>query len=74
MGIMARHLAGRFVVTSDRTAGDLPSRSAPKRQASDGYLVWTGDQWSTIMADAKTFMTMDIADQYVKATCTKLMA
>jgi len=58
---MARKMGEQFVITSDRIAGDLPSKVAPKKHASPVYQVWTGDNWSTIMTNAKTFTTMDIA-------------
>lgn len=63
MGVMIRNQGLLFVITSDRVAGDLPTRSAPKRRAVEVYRVWTGDKWSTVMSDAKTFKTEDEADE-----------
>lgn len=73
MGVMIRNQGDQFVITSDRVAGDLPSRSAPKRRAVEVYQVWTGDKWSTVPTDAKTFTSEDEADEYVKANSSRIM-
>ena len=73
MGVNTRSQGELFVVTSDRVANDLPSKSAPKRTTPEVFRVWIGDLWSTEMTDAKTFRTMDEADQYVKSNSRLLM-
>lgn len=74
MGIMARKAGEQFILTSDRIAGDLPKKAAPRRQLVEVYQVWTGDKWSTTLADAKTFTTIDVADEYIRANYTRVMA
>lgn len=73
MGVMIRNQGQLFVITSDRVAGDLPSRSAPKRRAVEVYQVWTGDKWSAVMSDAKTFKSEEEADEYVKDNSSRIM-
>jgi len=73
MGVKTRKLGQHYIISSDRVAGDLPSKSAPKRQSTEVYQVWTGDRWSNDMTDAKTFQTMDEADEYVRANSNRVM-
>jgi hypothetical protein len=73
MGVMIRSQDNLFLITSDRVAGDLPSKSAPKRRAVEVYQVWTGDKWSTNASEAKTFNTEDEADEYVKKNSHRIM-
>lgn len=73
MGVMVRNQGEQFVITSDRVAGDLPSKSAPKRRATEVYQVWTGDHWSAVASEAKTFDSMDEADEYVKLHSKQVM-
>lgn len=73
MGVLIRNQGDLFVITSDRVAGDLPSRSAPKRRAVEVYQVWTGDKWSAAVSEAKTFKTETEADEYVKANSSRIM-
>jgi hypothetical protein len=72
MGIMARKLGTDYVISSDRSLTDAPVNRAPKRRASGSYEVWTGEIWSTVMTEAKTFGTLDDADEYVRANFKKV--
>jgi hypothetical protein len=72
MGVMARKRDERFVITSDRDPDGAANKRAP-RNPSDSYLVWTGDSWSSVMADAETFDTMDAADDYMRANYERVM-
>ena len=71
MGVMARKQDELFIITSDRISGDLPSKRAPRM--SENLQVWTGDRWSSDMADAKTFTTLDEADEYVRTNYAQVM-
>ncbi len=73
MGVMTREQNERFVITSDRTSGDSPSKVAPKRHLDGVFRVWTGGQWSTIAADAITFEASEDADDYIKENSIRLM-
>ena len=72
MGVMTRDRGDLFVITSDRNPGDTPNKRAPKN-LSNTYLVWTGNSWSTVMADAMTFRTMEAADEYIQANSDRVM-
>ena len=72
MGVMTRDRGEVFVVTSDRNPDEPPSKRAAKKM-SNTYLVWTGDGWSADMADAKTFETVDAADEYIRANSDRVM-
>ena len=73
MGVMAREQGELFVITSDRTGGDSPSKVAPKQRKDGVYRVWTGDEWSTITTDAITFEAIEEADEYIKENSGRLM-
>ncbi len=73
MGVMAREQGELFVITSDRTVGDSPSKTAPKKQNAEFYKVWTGVKWSTITADAKTFEAIEQADEYIRENSSRVM-
>lgn len=73
MGVMAREQDEFYVITSDRTFGDSPSKVAPKRQYDGVYRVWTGDQWSKVETDAITFEAIEAADDYIKENSGRLM-
>ena len=66
MGILTRKQGDAYVISSDRNSADAPAKHAPKRQ-SNIYEVWTGRLWSVAMTDAKTFESLDSADEYVRA-------
>jgi hypothetical protein len=72
MGIMTRKQGSEYVITSDRGSDDSPTNRAPKRAMPDAYEVWTGTAWSTSMPEAKTFATLDAADEYVRANYSKV--
>ncbi len=72
MGVMPRKSGEKFVITSDRAAGELPSVRIAKR-AADDYQVWTGDGWSATKADAATFSAIDGADEYIRANFIRVM-
>ena len=67
MGIMTRQRGTEYVIASDRSTGEARTNRPPKGKPAESYEVWTGDIWSTQMADAKTFTTLDTADEYVRA-------
>jgi hypothetical protein len=72
MGVMARDQGEVFVVTSDRILGETKNARAAKKMSST-YIVWTGDSWSSVMIDAKTFETMEAADEYIRANADRVM-
>jgi hypothetical protein len=72
MGVMARKQDERFVITSDRTPDGATNKRAP-RNLSDTYLVWTGDSWSSVMSDAETFDTLEVAEDYIRANSERVM-
>jgi hypothetical protein len=72
MGVMTRDQGGGFVVTSDRSSDGIANKRAPKNLSST-YLVWTGNSWSTVMTDAKTFETEEAADDYIRANSDRVM-
>ena len=72
MGVMARKRDEVFVITSDRTSVDSAAKAAPKR-SSDSDFVWTDKGWSSVMADAMTFRTLDAADEYIRANYARVM-
>ena len=73
MGVMTRKAGEEFIITSDRMAGELPTSHAPKKRVSEAYQVWTGDDWSMTMTDAKTFAAIDVADDYIRANYALVM-
>jgi hypothetical protein len=72
MGVMTRDRGDVFVITSDRTLGEAKSTRAAKK-LSPTYLVWTGDGWSSVMIEAKTFQTEEEADEYIRANAGRVM-
>ena len=72
MGVMARDQGEVFVVTSDRILGETKNTRAAKKMSST-YLVWTGDSWSSVMTDAKTFETHEAADNYIRVNSDRVM-
>jgi hypothetical protein len=72
MGIMTRKLGMEYVIGSDRSVSDAPVNRAPKSRPSGSYEVWTGEIWSPVMTEAKTFGTLDDADEYVRANYKKV--
>ena len=73
MGVMAREQGEFYVITSDRTLGDSPSKTAPKKPNDEVYQVWTGDKWSTITTDAITFEAIEEADEYIRKNSGQIM-
>ncbi len=73
MGVMAREQGELYVITSDRTLGDSPSKTAPKTPNDRVYQVWTGAKWSTITTDAKTFVAIEEADEYIRENSGQIM-
>jgi len=67
MGILTLEQGGKYVISSDRLVTDAPVNRPPKGRPLGDYHVWTGDRWSSLKSDAKTFETMKAADEYVKA-------
>jgi hypothetical protein len=72
MGVMTRDRGEVFVITSDRSPDETQNKRAPKKMSST-YLVWTGDRWSAVMTDAKTFETLEAADEYIRANSGRVM-
>ena len=52
--------------------GEAPSTRVAKKMSS-AYLVWTGENWSSVMAEAKTFETAEAADEYIRANSERVM-
>ena len=73
MGVMAREQGEFYVITSDRTLGDSPSKTAPKKPNDGIYQVWTGDEWSTDTSDAITFEAIEEADEYIRKNAGQVM-
>ena len=72
MGVMIRDRGEVFVITSDRSADETQNKRAARRMSST-YLVWTGDSWSSVTTDAKTFETEEAADEYIRANSDRVM-
>lgn len=72
MGILARERDGAFVIASDRRTGEARTKKPPKGKPSESYEVWTGDAWSARMGDAKSFETLDLADEYIRANYSQV--
>ena len=72
MGVMTRDQGGGFVVTSDQILGEPKDRRVAKKKSST-YVVWTGDSWSSVKTDAKTFETAEAADDYIRANSGRVM-
>jgi hypothetical protein len=72
MGVMTRDRGEVFVITSDRRLGDTKDTRVAKRLSAT-YLVWTGDSWTSVMSDAKTFETEKAADNYIRANSDRVM-
>lgn len=72
MGVMTRNQGEIFVITSDRILGEAKNAHAAKKLSST-YLVWTGDTWSSVKTEAKTFETVDAADEYIRANSNRVM-
>jgi hypothetical protein len=72
MGVMTCDRGDVFVITSDRNPGEVQSTRLAKKMSST-YQVWTGDSWSTVMTNAKTFETQQAADDYLRANSERVM-
>jgi hypothetical protein len=72
MGVMARSQGEVFVITSDRILGEAKNTRAAKKMSST-YLVWTGESWSSERTAAKTFVSGEAADEYVRANSDRVM-
>ena len=72
MGVMPRILDEQYVITSDRSPDEVVVKRAAKRMSST-YQVWTGECWSPDMTEAKTFKTMEQADEYIRANSNRVM-
>ncbi len=74
MGVIARKSGDTFIITSDRSAGELPSKSAPKKRMADHvFQVWTGSGWSITHSAAVVFCELDAADDYIRANFDRVM-
>ncbi|HJN11117.1 MAG TPA: hypothetical protein QF564_20685 [Pirellulaceae bacterium] len=75
MGVMPRKSGEKFIITSDRVAGELPSNRAPdKKPLDEVFQVWTGQGWSATITDAEVFTAIDVADEYIRANYARVMA
>ena len=72
MGIITGKREDRYMIFSDRSDGQAPTKKAQKRPNLDQ--MWTGNQWSLNVIDALCFGTLDAADEYVRANYSRLMA
>ncbi len=72
MGIMTRKQGAEYVISSDCNAADAPTNRAPKGRPSGNYEVWTGENWSAELNNAKPFDTLDAADDYVRANFARV--
>ena len=73
MGVLARKSGDNVIITSDRSAGELPSSRAPKGHGAQVCQVWTGEGWSATLTDAKTFAGIDLADEYTRVNYDRVM-
>ena len=73
MGILARPQDQTFVITSDRQEGDAKTARAPARQP-EAYQVWTGFRWSSTKSEALGFVSLDAADEYVRANLPRMLS
>lgn len=74
MGVMPRKSGDSFIITSDRIAGELPSKAVPRKQIVDVFQVWTGSGWSTSQDAAVVFSALDAADDYIRANFDRVMS
>ncbi len=74
MGVMPRKSGEKFIITSDRVAGELPSSRVPKKTPTEVFQVWTGQEWSVTTTDATFFTAIDVADEYIRANYARVMA
>jgi hypothetical protein len=72
MGILTRQQGAQYVISSDQDLDQKGTKRAPRNQ-SDVYQVWTGTQWSTDVAEALCFDSLDEADEYVRANYQKVV-
>ena len=73
MGVMSRKSGDNFIITSDRVAGELPIKHAPKKPHLEVFQVWTGDGWSPSIDAAAIFMARVEADEYIRANFDRVM-
>ena len=74
MGILTQQQGDKYVISSDSTAAEAPSKRPPRGKPFASYEVWTGETWSPAGADATIFDSLDDADQYVKDNLALLCA
>jgi hypothetical protein len=74
MGILTQQIGEKYVISSDLTAAEAPSKRPPRSKPFASYEVWTGESWSASGADATIFNSLDAADQYVKEHYAQLSA
>jgi hypothetical protein len=71
MGILTRKQGEQFVVSSDHASPGSTKTRAPRR-LNEPYQVWTGAVWSSDMAQAVLFDSLDDADEYVRSNYSTL--
>ena len=74
MGVMPCKSGAKFIITSDRVAGELASDRVPKTSPLEVFQVWTGQGWSATITDATFFTAIDVADEYIRANYARVMA
>jgi hypothetical protein len=73
MGVMSRKSGDNFIITSDRLAGELPVKHAPKKPLNGVFQVWTGDGWSQSIDAAVSFSEIEAADDYIRENFDRVM-
>ena len=73
MGVMTQKHDDHYIITSDRGSADPPNKTAPKRRSTAELHVWTGERWSTDIAEAKTFPTLEDADAYTQTHVARVL-
>lgn len=71
---MARKQGDVFLITSDVVAGDAPRNRPPNQSVNLPLMYWNGSSWSTEIASAKTFSSLELADEYTRANYVRLSA
>ena len=72
MGILTCKQGTEYVIGSDRSATDGPTKRPPKKHVSGSLEVWMRETWLAVMTEAMTFDTLAIADEYVRANFAKI--
>jgi hypothetical protein len=74
MGILTRRQGESFVISSDHRLPGVDRKRAARGLLNGPYHVWAGENWSPNIDDALTFVSLDEADEYVRADYGKVSA